>query len=655
MMENMKKINILIVEDEGIIAQGLKSQLESLGYNIIGIASSGSEAIKKVKKTRPDIILIDINLNGKIDGVETSKRISRILDIPVIFITANSDEATLRRAKIAKPFGYLIKPVEKRELHTTIEIALYRHKLEQKVKDNEEIFHAISSSIKDAVILIDEKSEITFWNKTAARIFGYSKEEALGCLIHELLAPAKLRQAAIEGFKKFNEAGTGRIIGKTFDIYALRKDGEEIPIELSVSAVIIKDKRYAVAVCRDITEYIEVNETLKNAKDAADSANRAKSTFLASISHELRTPLNSIIGFTELIINGSMGSLNSKQNKFLKIVLENSEHLLSLINDVLDLSKIETGKVKLELKRFNLAKLLHGCLEMIKGIAVKRHVQLLPEIDNAAELIADDQKVRQIIYNLLSNAVKFTPSGGQVGVKVSKSSEKYIITIWDTGIGIREEYQQMIFGEFQQVDISYTRKYHGAGLGLALCKKFVELHNGEIWVESEFDKGSRFSFSSPIRKLDIGYPDKPTNSIKFKDVSTGNKIVLVVDDEENNLLLASEVLKNNDYEVYHATNGKSAIKIANAIIPDIILLDIQMPEMDGKTVLKILKKDPQTADIPIIAMTAYAMKGDDDSFLEFGFDGYISIPININTLAENINTLAENIEQMLIPHKKIPI
>jgi PAS domain S-box-containing protein len=388
------------------------------------------------------------------------------------------------------------------------------------IRENEEKFRAISASAQDAIILMDNDENILYWNESAERIFGYGSDEVMGKHLHILLVPEEYHQAYNGGFQKFKDTGEGPAIGKILELTAKKKDGTVFSVELSIASVKIKNRWHAIGILRDITERKKTEEQLKDytenleyavarrtseaneAMNQAVAANKAKSDFLAGMSHELRTPLNSIIGFSETLQDELFGSLNEKQKEYVEYILGSGRHLLSLINDILDLSKVEAGKVELEMSRFRLRELLEASMLLLKEKAFKHRINMTLEIGGDAdiEIEADERRLKQIMFNLLSNAVKFTEDGGSVIVSVRlRDGDSIEISVSDTGIGIKPEDMGKLFKEFSQVESVYSKSKEGTGLGLALTKKLVELHGGRVWAESEFGKGSRFSFSIPLR------------------------------------------------------------------------------------------------------------------------------------------------------------
>jgi signal transduction histidine kinase len=338
-----------------------------------------------------------------------------------------------------------------------------------------------------------------------------------------------------------------------------------------------------------------------------EQASRLKSEFLTNMSHELRTPLNSIIGFSELLLDQIPGKINQEQHQCLSDILESGQHLLQLINDILDISKIESGKTEIRLENFNFKELIEGVQHTVESLTNKNSQQFEVDIaDDIGELYADKRMIKQVLLNLLGNAVKFTPEKGKIRLEVVKKGEQYLASVVDNGVGIPKEQQNIIFDEFRQLDGSHARKYEGSGLGLALAKRFVEMHQGKLWVESEFGKGSRFSFSIPISQQEPQPALKKTELKKFDRLPAAkpplNKKykILIVEDDPNAIEILKLYLEKEGYDVFVANRGDYVLELVKQIKPDLISLDIKLPQKDGWEVLQELKLDSETKSIPII-------------------------------------------------------
>jgi PAS domain S-box-containing protein len=376
---------------------------------------------------------------------------------------------------------------------------------------------AITDSAQDAIVMMDPEGKISYWNPAAERVLGYTSAETIGRNMHALLVPAQYRPLHAAAYPRFQQTGQGAAVGKSLELSAVRKDGVEIPIQLSLSAVAIDGAWHAVGIVRDISEQkraeetlVETNRQLETATARsyemtvkAEQANAAKSDFLASMSHEIRTPMNGVLGMAGLLLETK---LDDEQRRFAEIVRSSADFLLALINDILDFSKVEAGRLEVEVIDFDLGELFDDFGGMMGLRAEEKHLKFIcsvsPEVPRL--LRGDPGRLRQILLNLASNAIKFT-SEGEVSVRASLVRESehdtmLRVSVSDSGIGIPREKQGLLFNKFSQVDVSTTRKYGGTGLGLAICRQLVQLMNGEIGVNSENGRGSEFWFTVQLDK-----------------------------------------------------------------------------------------------------------------------------------------------------------
>lgn len=406
---------------------------------------------------------------------------------------------------------------------------------------------------------------------------------------------------------------------------------------------------------KEMAEKEHAQKALYEAKIAAEAANRAKSEFLANMSHELRTPLNSIIGFSELLQDRWCGNLNDRQREYLREISDSGHHLLQLIDDVLDVAKVESGKLEMRINSFNLGRLFEHCAIMIKEKTIRHHLRLVvsvsPELDGK-EIRADEVKIKQIVVNLLSNAAKFTPDGGQIRLEASQVGNEILIQVSDTGIGLKWDDRERIFTAFEQVDSSFTRRQQGTGLGLTLSRKLVELHGGRIWAESEgLNRGSTFKFSIPLQEgerpsqteiwresTEDLVSDTPENPSSFLP-EVAQRTVLVVEDNEPNMKLAASLLEARGYKVLQAWTAEESLKVVERQPPDLILMDISLSNLDGLSATRVLKENPGTKQIPIVVLTADAMKNDEVKARKAGCDAYLSKPVDTEKLYRTLTAL----------------
>jgi len=385
-----KRANILIVEDERIIAEDIRRSLENLGYSVLSIVSSGEKAIDEANEKSPDLVLMDIVLKGKMDGIDTAGKIRSRFNIPVVYLTAYSDDIILERAKITEPFGYIIKPFNERELHINIEIALYKHKIEKELKESREWFSTTLKSIGDAVIAADPKDHIIFMNHAAQSLTGWNIVDALGKSMEEVYDISKPTESPEESIN-------------TGEIELICRDWTKRLIEECRTPNMDEDGNIigSVLVFRDITERRKAEEILLE-NERLLYTNKINNEFIANMSHELRTPLTSIIGFSQLLKRRINGELSEKQERYVDNVIASGKFLLYLINDILDFSKIEAQKMELVIESMSVKEAINETLVIMKEQAAKHNINMVRNIEPELDFIlADKQRFKQVLFNLL--------------------------------------------------------------------------------------------------------------------------------------------------------------------------------------------------------------------------------------------------------------
>ena len=508
-----------------------------------------------------------------------------------------------------------------------------RESILELLRENEIKFRAITESAQDAVIIIDSDSRVTFFNSSAEQMFGYNRSQTLGKLLHKLIAPEAYWEMIEVGFSQFSKTGKGMMVGRVVEIEGRRKNGTVFPVELSVSSFFLNGGWQATGILRDISERKRIELELIEAREGALNATRTKSEFLANMSHEIRTPLNAIIGTTDLMMETDLTSI---QKSYLRVNRNASDNLLKLIDDILDISRVEAGRIELEKIPFDLYEDVEKTCETLAARAHGKGLELNCRIhpDTPVWVVGDPSRLKQVIINLIGNAIKFTDKG-EISVEIKASGEDEIsFSVTDTGIGIPEGKLEAIFMSFTQADSTHTRRYGGTGLGLAICTKLVELMGGEISVESEVGSGSSFTFFCKLPETDsFDLADKP------HPPALSGKRVLVVDDNKGSRTILKEFLENWGASVDQAYSGIQALGMVRDTEYDVILLDYMMPEMGGYETVDNMQRDSVSTDSVIMMLTCNDSNSQIEKCRLSGIDRFIFKPVRRESLINQILSL----------------
>lgn len=486
---------------------------------------------------------------------------------------------------------------------------------------------AIVDSTDDAILSETLDGTIVSWNAGAERLYGYPAEEIVGSPLAQLIPSDR----ADEVDDVLDRIARGERV-EHFETVRVRKDGAQVPVSLTVSP--LKNAEGAITgasiIARDITERMQAEESVRLAKEEAERANLAKSEFLSRMSHELRTPLNAILGFGQLL---EMDGVAPEQRESVRQILKAGRHLLDLINEILDIARIEAGRLALSSEPVNVGDALHEALDLIRPLAVERTIHLQDDlgVDTDRHVLADRQRLKQILLNVLSNAVKYNREGGSVTVSGAVASEGVLrIAVSDTGPGIPPGSMEKLFMPFERLGAEQT-ELEGTGIGLALSKRLVQLMGGEIGVESTPDEGSTFWIEmplveSPVERLELAADAEPAPEAVNGDA----RILLHIEDNPSNLELIKRILLHRPaIKLLSTMQGGLGLDLARQHHPDLVLLDVHLPDMLGDEVLRVLKEDPGTREIPVVIITADATPGRMQRLLAAGAQDYLTKPIDV--------------------------
>jgi PAS domain S-box-containing protein len=541
------------------------------------------------------------------------------------------------------------------------EIEAARALLDQRLRDQQFYTRSLIESNIDALMTTDPQGIISDVNQQMISLTGRTRDELIGAPCKNFFTDPERADAAIKRVLTENNVSN-------YELTVRARNGDETVVSYNAATFHDRDRKLqgVVAAARDVTELKLYERTLQETNIELEHASRMKSEFLATMSHELRTPLNAIIGFSEVLKDGLVGDMSAAQREYIGDIFSSGQHLLSLINDILDLSKVEAGMMALDLETAELRSLLSNSLSIVKEKAAAHSIAL--ELDIAEDLglpLLDVRKTKQIVYNMLSNAVKFSSNGGRVTLRARRVARSVVgtlagpwpvhgfplahseygefleISVADTGIGITTENLVKLFQAFSQADSSLARRFEGTGLGLVMVKLLSELHGGTVAVASAEGEGAHFAAWLPLRIRAIaGAETTPDDAIAVGLLAgAGQRAVLLIEDDDHAASLVRLLLEAEGFTVLRTADAEAGLLMARSKLPDLVLMDIQLPGMDGLTAATLLKRDPATAAIPIIALTALAMKEDRERGKTAGCDGYIAKPLRYKELFKVIDEL----------------
>ena len=649
-------LHVLVIEDAVDDAELIVREIRRGGYEVDWErVETKSDMQAALLRQKWDIILSDYSMPqfSALAALATLKDSG--LDIPFIVISGTIGEETAVAALKGGVHDFLVKdklarliPAIERELRDA-EARRFRREAETR-------YQLLVERLPMIVYLspVNNMQSTTYVSPQVEAILGYTPEEWLA---DPKFWQTKLHPNDREGVFHTVEESERTGEPSSMEYRMLARDGKVVWFH--DQAVLLRDDKgrplYWQGIKVDVTtrkqaeaEILSLNADLERRVQERttelERALRTKDEFLASMSHELRTPLNAILGLSESLAEHVAGPLNEKQQRYVKTISESGNHLLSLINDILDLARIESGQVVLNISEVDLQQVCQASLRMINQLAHKKEQDVILEIEEGIGFIwVDERRLKQILVNLLSNAVKFTPAGGKLGLQVHGdfNEKRVMFTIWDNGIGISENDLARLFQPFVQLNSSLSREAPGTGLGLALVAQMARLHGGSVNVESQPNEGSRFTVTlpwEPALATDAELRMKSTG--KFRAIRAEAKdrpIILMIEDTKEATAMVTDYLQMAGYQVLTAREALTGMDLAKRTRPDLILMDIHLPGMDGLEAIRRLRADPDFRTLPIIALTALAMPGDRERCLAAGATDYVTKPISLRKLAAMID------------------
>ena len=640
----MTKARILVVEDEHIVALDIKRMLLGLGYEVPAIAASGKQAIERSVEIRPDLALMDIRLRGKMDGIEAAAQIQSAVDIPVVYLTAFADDTTLDRARTTTPFGYVLKPFTEQELHSAIEMALYKHKAEQKLRESEMRFRALIENASDIIAVLDNDGQIKYASPSVQRVLGYAPQEMVGQAVSGFVHPDDLGSAN----ESLNRALAGSDRRRPVAVRLRHKNGSWRVVEgighdwrsnPAIDGVVIN--------IRDITERKRAEESLLRS-----SRLEATATLAGGIAHDLNNLMASVLGYAELLKAGIAESSDRQSRRdaldMLTKISDSAQQASELAQQMLDFARV--GRRQPQMLNVN---------DSVRQV-LRIEQRSLPwgtgvEFDadpNLWRVEADPSQIKQVLLNLFTNALEATSDGGQITIRTRNvrispdrgdqdrdlDPGRYVcLSVQDTGCGMDEQTQARAFEPF------FSTKFQGRGMGLAAVYGIVKMHGGDIELTSQLQKGTTVDVCLPaLPQQTATVQDAQRTGAQASRTKRGTETVLVIEDEESMLRVLLRMIQRLGYRALAAGGGKQAVEIAQTFDGPIALalLDLEAPTAQCVEILQQLARCRPA--IQVLVCSDYRLDDKVQALLQAGAHAAIQKPFQMHTLAEKLRTALDD-------------
>ncbi|MFH1196233.1 MAG: ATP-binding protein [bacterium] len=521
----MPKINIMVVEDEIITATFINKVLMSLGYSVCAIVTSAKEAIKAAYRDNPDLVLMDIMLDGDEDGIQAAGLLKSELDIPVIFITSYSDDNSIERAKLIEPFGYILKPIKERELHAAITMALFKKDMERKLKESEQKFKKLVQFSRDIIAVLDAEGKVKYCSESVKNVLGYRPAEIIGTNVFNRIHEEDCNPVWDNFLLIINNAGHSEIPEFRFK----HKNGSWIYLEVMTNNLLEDELINGIVInAHDITEKTKISRELKEnfvqlenkqelletktnelektisllhvSENQLRELNTSKDKMMSIIAHDLRSPFNALLGFSDLLLEEFSQLDPETLHSYLSHINSSAKNIYDLMETLLQWAKLQGGKIELHPQPINLFMIVEKVTEVMSIALAKKEILLTNTIDHFLEIYSDPIMISSIFQNLLSNAIKFTKRCGYIKLSAESDEGFAIVSVEDTGVGLKNEQINLILDDLYNVSTNGTAEERGSGLGLRLCKEQIEKQGGKISIVSEIGRGTNITFTLPLLK-----------------------------------------------------------------------------------------------------------------------------------------------------------